>query len=381
MYQELAKAHLPSWRLYQRHQVEFFSLSMLPQLRAMVDTMHEGRFDIFMQEVGGLTEGELRLFIDVCMDIIEFQRVHFPTFAPIVPLNALLAIFIIYRKILALKKDFRTLLEIGPGCGYLPFFLKRQHRDLVNYSQIEAAESFYLLQHHISEYLYGARFGQKVFPNEGSFARFYGSEFIGVTSEPAERVDSVIISPPAKPKVVFQHPWWRIGELMTSNAQFEIVMSNANLLEFTPVALKDYLTLINAKLAPNGLFFVQCFGGGVGGGPEGIPVALQRLYEFGFAPLFLALRDEGMVKGSARWMTHGNYMGIKPGDKRAFTLSNAVFINNKHELFEEYYRRENYRDFFFAPLPNLREAFFADTTERRLYSKTELTDALLKALS
>lgn len=379
MYQELAKSQLPGWRLYQRHALEFFTVSMLPQLRAMIDTMHEGRFDNFMIEMGGLTEADLTLFLDVCKDTVEFQIRHFPNFPPILPLNNLIATFSIYQKIKALNNNFQSLLEIGPGCGYMPFFLKKNDGELKNYTQIEAAESFYLLQHHVSAHLFGSLFDERVYPKDHALSGFYGAENFKKTSESAERLDVFEIDLPQRCKIAHHYPWWRIGELAKSNDQFEMVISNANLLEFTPVALKDYLTLIDAKLAPNGLFFVQCFGGGERGGPKGIPSALRTLYEFGFAPLYLSLVDEGLIKRSPRWKGYDNYLNIDPKDSRIATLSNAVFINRRHELHAKYYKRENFRDFFFAPLPNIRNAFFGDLDSKRLYSQPEIKDMLIKS--
>lgn len=378
MYQELAKSQMPSWRLYQRHSVEFFFLSMLPQLRSMLDALHEGRFNRFMKEMGGLAEEDLNIFLDVCKDTIAFQRIHFPNFDPIVPLNNLIATLCIYRKIKALNPDFSSLLEIGPGCGYMPFFLKNNHAVLENYTQIEAAESFYLLQNYIDEYLYGNRFAQHVYPNDFKLGDFHGAEIYNLNSESAERMDTITIDLPMESKIVHQYPWWQLGQLMSSEEKYEIIMSNANLMEFTPVALKDYLALIYAKLSSNGMLFVQCFGGGAWGSVEKVPDIIETLYKFGFAPLFLALKDEGLAKCSPQWRNHDNYLNITKSDPRSFALSNAVFISRKHDLYKEYFNYDNFQDFFFAPLPNIREAFFEDIRKNKIYTKQQVIELIKK---
>ena len=150
--ERLAKAQMPTWRLAQTHAVDHFEktgfpvrVSSLREVGQLLDTMQENRFDGYMRELGGLTESEYALLIKACRDVVLFQLTYFSNRRPTLPLSTLLSVFTLHRKFLAVDRNFRSVIEIGPGCGYLPFFLRHQ-ASLQNYSQIEACESFYLLQ-------------------------------------------------------------------------------------------------------------------------------------------------------------------------------------------------------------------------------------------
>ncbi|MCP5195810.1 MAG: hypothetical protein H6974_03305 [Gammaproteobacteria bacterium] len=384
LHEELAKNSLPSWQLSRRHSLDVFEkvgfpvrLSMLCQLRLLLNTMQEGRFDLFMQELGGFTEEDMAIFVKACHDLIKFQCYYFSEYEPIIPFDSLMAPFLIYQKIRSIKKDFKTILEIGPGCGYLSLFLKNLP-SLQNYSQIEACESFYLLQHHINQFAFGNQFEQTLFPKKIIGSHFYAAEYADVSkhllTDRSVRGDFITVNAPSAPKVALQYPWWNIGSLVHSDIQFDVVTSNANLSEFTPAALEDYLSLIQSKLASDGIFFVQCFGGGSVAGRT-INYVMQRLFDFGFAPVFIAL--EGTSKATVEWITHDQFLGPVTGDNRSFVLSNAVFVGNEHKLFKECYRPENFRNGYFARISGLREAFFPDKTQRSLFDK----EAILSYLS
>lgn len=165
--ERLAKAQMPTWRLAQTHAVDHFEktgfpvrVSSLRELGQLLDTMQENRFDGYMQELGGLTESEYALLINACRDIVLFQLTYFSNRKPTLPLSTLLSAFTLYRKFLTVDGNFRSVIEIGPGCGYLSFFL-RHHAALRNYSQIEACESFYLLQSLVDVHCFPARFEER----------------------------------------------------------------------------------------------------------------------------------------------------------------------------------------------------------------------------
>jgi hypothetical protein len=383
MHEEMAKSSLPTWWISQRHNLELFEkggfpvrISMLSQLRQVVDTMHENRFDAFMREIGGLTNEEAAALIRACQDLVLFQRLHFPNHKPLVPLSTLFSVLLVAQKLKALKPNFRSVLEIGAGCGYLPLFL-RLHQPLENYTQIEACETFYLFQHYVNQFLFGDRFEQNVYLREVSWAKFYVAELANSTrnlrpSDKAERTEEFCQA--AEPKLAYQYPWWNIGALAESATRFDIVVSNANLLELTPAALEDYLTLIDEKLERNGVFFVQCLGSPAA---RDTNYLWQTLYTHGFAPIFLTLG--GTTKGADEWTSNDNFLGATPGDPRPFALANAVFVNRQHEAFRACYHRDNFRNGFYARVPGLREAFFQIPGQRRSYSKTDIMTLLQRA--
>lgn len=235
--ERLAREQLTTWRTAAAHSLVHFErigfpvrIESISEVGQLLDTMQEGRWDAYMAELGGLTASEHELFVTVCCDALLFQLTYLPMREAVVPLTTLLSSFALYRKCVGVDPGFRSVLEIGPGCGYLSFFLKR-HETLRNYSQIEACESFYVLQNLVNVYCFGHRFD-----------------------------DLAHLRPRARPQLCDHYPWWRLSELKANPPSFQIITSNANLLEFSVAALDEYLVLAAKLLLPSGVFIVQCPG-------------------------------------------------------------------------------------------------------------------------
>lgn len=234
--ERLAREQLTTWRTAAAHSLEHFEkigfpvrIDSIAEVGQLLDTMQEGRWDAYMAELGGLTDTERELFVAVCCDVLLFQMIYLPARGPAVPLTTLLSSFVLYRKCIGVDADFRSVLEIGPGCGYLSFFL-RGHGPLRNYSQIEACESFYILQNLVNVHCFGHRFDERAH----------------------------LWTP--RPGVCSHYPWWRLKEFQAFGPRFQIITSNANLLEFSVAALDEYLALAHKLLLPSGVFIVQCPG-------------------------------------------------------------------------------------------------------------------------
>jgi len=375
----IAKSLVPSWRISQIHNLDHFEragfpvrLTSMQQLGQIVDTMQENRFQSYMNELGGLTKSEYDLLLEVCKDVVRFQLMYLPHRPPVLPLSTLISVFAIYKKMCGFNPEFRSVLEIGPGCGYISLFLRR-HASLTNYSQIEACESFYILQNLVNLHCFGTRFQERAVTCDGAGAL---DLFINQRAD-YELSPLLRISAP-KPLCV-HYPWWRIGEIVSQDRKFEIVTSNANLLEFSAPALDDYLTLLHRVLEPEGIFLVQCTGFTASGTVDGL---LMKLQEKGFAPLMFVLE-----KVAAHFPGDTSKRGIldvlKDGTQGSalFTTNNAVFVRSGHPLFEKYYDRKNYRKHFIADEPVVNAMFFARPPERRMYSMQDFVEDSERALS
>lgn len=238
--ERLAREQLTTWRTAAAHSLDHFEkigfpvrIDSIAEVGQLLDTMQEGRWDTYMAELGGLTDTEHGFFVGICCDALLFQMIYLPARAPVVPLTTLLSSFVLYLKCIGVDADLRSVLEIGPGCGYLSFFLTR-HPALRNYSQIEACESFYILQNLVNVHCFGHRFDERA--------------HLG----------------PGRKALCHHYPWWQLDclrmEAGHGPARFQIITSNANLLEFSVAALDEYLALAHKLLLPDGVFIVQCPG-------------------------------------------------------------------------------------------------------------------------
>jgi hypothetical protein len=380
--ERLAKAQLPTWRVAQTHNVDHFERSGFPvriaslgEVGQLLDTMQENRFAKYMREFGGLTESEYALLIDVCRDAVLFQSTYLPYREPVLPISTLLSSFALYKKFLGVDANFRSVLEIGPGCGYLSFFLRR-HGSLQNYSQIEACESFYILQNMVNVHCFGPRFEERAFvPKEAPVLDYF--------SPPETRPGYTEMSPtvrlgPKRP-LCSHYPWWRIGELVTRDVRFQIVTSNANLLEFNAPALDDYLTLLHHVMEPDGAFVVQCTGLAASGTLETL---IDKLWEKGFASLMFVLENRPITApqpaGSSSLLAH--LKGEATGST-TFAVNNCLFVKAGHPLFQKYRERANCHSHFVGSEPVVNDVFFARPPDRRMYGMQEFVEDTEKAMA
>jgi hypothetical protein len=225
----------------------------------------------------------------------------------VVPLSTLISHFLIYKKLFGYNPRFNRLLEIGPGCGYLSFFL-RDHQSLADYTQIESTESFYLLQSHINSHLFGSRFAEHALSRQAldEHAAYVPKlKWHDEWHYEEQKIINVEVRPTCN-----HYPWWRIGEV--AKRRYDIVTSNANLNEFSREALFQYLSLIRDVLADDGAIIAQCLGGGA----PTYDSIFAHMKSAGFVPVALVQADN------------------VPG--RTFVVSNAVFVGEKHPLYAEY---------------------------------------------
>jgi hypothetical protein len=253
----LAQQLMPSWRHAQAHRPHKFVAVGFPiqidstaDLVPLIDGMHEGRFEAFQREMGGLNDADLEILGVAFEDYVDFFAQNFGATTCELPISSMLAYYLVFTKLRGWNPEFGDMLEIGPGCGFLSFFL-RHHQSLRRYAQIEVTESYYLLQHLVNRHCFGRRFVERA-------------------SLDATQLRPVILPKPIVPggtrasisipdTAVCEHwPWWRILEVSTQ--QFDIVTSNANLAEMSLQALRHYVEIIAAVLRPTGAVIVQDLG-------------------------------------------------------------------------------------------------------------------------
>jgi len=309
-----AKRGIANWRLSNINDPYIFQNQGFPvradsclDLAQILDTMQEGRFDYYMRELGGFNEEDATFFVKVCLDYVDFYTSFFQRERVVVPLSTLISHFVIYKKLLGCNPGFARLLELGPGCGYLSFFL-RDHEPLVDYTQIESTESFYLLQSHINSHVFGSRFAEHALSRQALDDHgAYVPKLKWHNDFHYEEPNIIHVEP--RPKCN-HYPWWRIGEVATR--RYDIVTSNANLNEFSREALFQYLSLIRDVLTDDGVIVAQC----LGGGPPSYESIFSNMKTAGFVPVAL-------VRGSD-----------VPG--RLFVVANAIFVGARHPLYEKY---------------------------------------------
>jgi hypothetical protein len=366
----LAKSLVPSWRVSQIHNLDHFERAGFPvrlnsvrELGLIIDTMQENRFDNYMKELVGLSVEEHDILLLACLDIVRFQLTFLPNRKPVLPISTLLSAVALRRKLKGIDPEFKSLLEIGPGCGYVSFMM-RHHEALENYSQIEACESFYILQNWVNLHCFGPDFKECALLPENVPALDYF-----VNNRPDMEFSPNIRMPNKQPRCT-HYPWWRIGELISQERQFQIIMSNANLLEFNRPALDDYLSLISKSLDTNGYLLVQCTGFPASGN---VPDLLDTLHAKGFAQLMFVL--EGVPTQFGKATDIASNLGFSGSQGlREYTTNNALFVKNGHPLFKKYYDRSNVGTHFIAQEDVVENTFFSLPKNRSNYTVSQFVE-------
>lgn len=271
----LARQVMSTWRLGQAHHPAAFEQAGFPlrvesaaDLFQLLDTMQEQRFRPYQEEMGGLSEPEVGEFAGALAAHAEFVGRAFHASRAPLPLATMLAHYALATKIKGWPTH-RDVLEIGPGCGYLSFFLDGIDR----YDQVESCESFYLLQYLVNDHCLA---GDQV-----EHAAL--DPFVTRASLCAEPAGTELTIPVNRPAPRCHHwPWWKLGEVSTQ--RYDIVTANACLNEFSEAALMQYADLVDKVLRDDGALIVQCFGGGATPTKTIIETFLKR----GLVPLLLA---------------------------------------------------------------------------------------------
>jgi hypothetical protein len=357
--ERLANAAIPSWRLKAIHGAHIFAAAGFPlrvdstdELVNLLDTMQENRYQVYLRELGGLDDSDQAALVDALVDYCLFFRSNFAGGDAVMPVSTMIAHLALSRKLRGLGA--RRILEIGPGCGYLSFFLKARV-DLESYSQIETAESFYLLQNLVNKHVFGHRFCEYA---QSDWSKHAASPILEANAYRGEHLE---ISPRIRlslPQKCFHYPWWRLGDLVEK--RFDVVTSNANLNEFSRGAFDQYVWLIDRVLEQDGCLLVQC----PGGGPLPMDYIFQQLLGKRLMPIAMVAADSDV-----------------PGAPR-FAVANFLFVREKHRLFARYSNLPLAMPRFDAGDPLIRDVYLATSNRARLaVSPEQLVAAVAERLN
>jgi len=227
------------------------------ELWKYIDVMHEGRFEAdFSNLLEGISPLEFSVLGRLTEQICRFSNSKFG-YKAIAKASVLRSLNVL-RHIKYLFGDARpTVLEIGPGCGYLGAMLLLESYP---YVATDVAQAFYLYQNHFWNFI-----------TEGKvieLARDSGSK--GGLPAPA-------------PGEVVHVPWWRFASLRPGDAPpFAVVTCNHTFCEMHPACLG--FTLSIARDFENGTqgptFVFEGWGSGVKNSASSVA---ERFYRSGFA--------------------------------------------------------------------------------------------------
>ncbi|WPZ32267.1 hypothetical protein T8K17_13550 [Thalassobaculum sp. OXR-137] len=367
----LAKRAMRSLRQTGIHAPEYFETSgfltrveSMEDLVVLLDVMHNNRFDDFVAELGGLTDADMAALLDAFAEYARFFLTQFPSAEIPIPLSGMLSQYAIGLKLRGIPER-KSVLEIGPGSGLLSFFLSKDP-GIERYDQVEATESFYLLQSLVNRHVYGHRFIDHAQFDTRS-AGLGGIDFDTMRTRHKEILPNyetpVSLGVERSPRA--EHfPWWRLEDVAAR--RYDVVTSNANLTEFNETALRYYAALFVTVLKPTGVFLAQCPGGGKTSGDT----AIRALLDVGLRPLVLAARYIGR---------NPKHPAALPEGKQLVT-ANLVFVPPGHPLYERASNGEQKLPIFDAEDPLTRGIFGYGRETGAAITRSDLLSAIAERL-
>jgi hypothetical protein len=203
-----------------------------------------GTFEKYMRFSNGLSNDDIDLLLEDLKSFVEFQKTFFPQDKIYLPIEQFYKSLMLFKiaEVLGVKGD---VFEIGPGVGTNALIFGKH---TTSYHATEVTESFYIFQSMLYSFVYKNKFDDAIWHGIKDYNCCYNTKEQQDDIFPEVLVDNTR-------KTVFQYPYWKMNELYNNNKyEFELVMSNANLLEMTTEALDTYMDFISKKLANNGFF-------------------------------------------------------------------------------------------------------------------------------
>jgi hypothetical protein len=325
--------------------------------------MQENRFSTFMKEHNGFSAQELSIFVETCIKNIQFQENYFPTHKSFIPFDTLMSAFTIFKQIHNLNPKAKRILEIGPGTGGISYYLNN-FSNLKEYTYTDACESFYLLQNNVNFFLFKDKFKQKVIEkyNNTCYMDDNNTDYTQGGLEEQFFVDKY----KKDDFTCNAYPWWKLGELNKNTLKYDIITSNANLLEFSEGALNDYLSIMFNTLKKDGMIFVQCLGYSL---LRDSNYLFKKLNEYNFAVYFFGA-------GRTTYTCHKTNKKME----RTFMLPNMVLIKKGHPSYDKFNKQPELPIQLSDNIEINRMFFPAIDKTKKIFTKEEISKIIMKKL-
>ena len=326
-------------------------------------------FDVYMRELDGVTEQEFNLIVSVLCRYVSFHRFLFGDKKINIPFGEIISSFAVCRKAFCLSSSPpKKVFEIGAGAGYNSFFMQ-YFPDLETYAQVEACESFYLLQSALGKFLYKEAAHEFAVPSHQDSISYFTDINDQDSSNLGVDMNKAVNEGLSNRKKFYHYPWWKT-EKIQELGNFDVVMSNANVCEFSHGALRIYLSLIYKVLSDNGIVVMQGMGMG---NVEDWHRVLRSVLDAGMIPL-------AFIHGC------GDY-NIKFNDEnitRYIATQNVVLIKDRSILYGEAENGFNAAQNKFNYSTNTAkvvEAYYSRPPGRVNYSREDIIKAVAHRVS
>lgn len=297
-------AALSSFRPYFFQESRFpIRIAELGELRYVVSVMNDVRdAEAVLREMRGLRAPDVDAIFEAVRRFVGFQVGILGHTQVVIPFTSFVYYYALFRKLKRLP-GAASILDIGSGLGYLPFFIGDDPA-IRAYDAIEVTQSLYVLQSAINSFVFGER------QRDLAVGRFHPGAAVSADLLPrTTKINRVIELDFAAPARCTLFPWWRINEPF--ERKYDVVMCNENICEMDLSAFVFFAQKTLGCLTGNGLLFIHGIGKTVGDRHRLIDERLSILLRLGYR----ALAVETSFENKGR-LSRPNLLMMAPGHER-----------------------------------------------------------------
>lgn len=336
MFENISKSMSVSFREHDRQYPEAFEKTNFPTRINSTSEVHKlcnwnsaGVFDSLIRHTCGLSDNDIEFICVAMEEFVAFQKTFFPYGLIYLPFEQFYKSLILYKIANSIGVT-DNIFEIGPGVGTNSYFFGTKMK---KYVSTEVTESFYVLQSMLYSFLFRDEFCDVIWDGVQEYSRCYSTQKQTADIYPAILQNDIA-------KRVFQYPYWKQDILFQSEDKFELIMSNANLLEMNTEALESYLQLIRHKISNNGYFMFFGCGYGINNDEDYL---LNKLYMNDFKPVCLMRGGYSAMFSSTMELSDEPILFSAYGDE----LKNFFNINKIDNFFKNIYILDDYKNGLF----------------------------------
>lgn len=282
--ERLAMTRVGQWSAISAFRPNFFQsqgfpvrITELGEIRYLLSALHDVTdSERILRETRGLRAGEVAILGDAIRRFVRFHTVHANRSTIQIPFTGFLYYYALLKKLRGFP-EHATVLDVGPGLGYLPFLFDDRAR-FATYDQIEVTQSLYVLQSAINSFVFMEGFRDLAMDEAGAGPCLPAAEL----PRPTRAVNTIDIAfdmPPA----CSLFPWWRLNEAF--GHQYDVILCSENVCEMDEAAFGYLCRKALGSLRPNGVLFIHGLGKTIGRRHELIRERLDMAGGHGFRSL------------------------------------------------------------------------------------------------
>jgi hypothetical protein len=355
--ERLAMSQIGDWRIINTFRPNFFEAGGFPikisntgEIRYLFSVMNGAMdADRVLRELRGLRVDDMKIIMRAISKFVKFHITTFGSMSVSIPFTSFLYYYSLYKKLMNFP-NHKSILDIGPGLGYLSLFFSDDN-SFQRYNQIEVTQSLYVLQSCLNSFVF-----QQDQQNLGVSFPDLANYALPLRLPDGRRADDTIDLALDQSFRCSLYPWWKLNDAFKQ--KYDIIMCNENMCEMDTVSFVFFAQKIRECLTPDGVFFVHGFGKTTGDKAKLIQHRLDVLASIGYR----------VIVSETSFENNGS-----------LSRPNLILSHNNHQSYERHSDRFNVRNFDAAD-PMVRSIYGLNAPDGDIRDLESFRSAIVKSI-